>query len=190
MYLNTPECGGATTFPDIAVDVAPHAGNALFFAYDRPHPDTRTRHVGAPVLAGEKWIATRWLRGRQFVCSPLIALRARLNGLATPRAAAPRDGTSAPAGQALRWPVTADRKSRAGHRTRAGTGDHRDRGPDASPRWPPPIHPGTSRRSVRGSSHNRGAVPGDAACLRWHPVWRSLPPPPAPPPPWPVRRSS
>ena len=67
MYLNTPERGGATTFPDIALDVAPRTGNALFFAYDRPHPDTKTRHGGAPVLAGEKWIATKWLRERPFV---------------------------------------------------------------------------------------------------------------------------
>ena len=66
MYLNTPERGGATVFPDVQLDVAPVKGNAVFFSYDRPHAVTRTLHGGAPVLAGEKWVATKWLRERRF----------------------------------------------------------------------------------------------------------------------------
>lgn len=66
MYLNTPEKGGGTTFPDVHVEVAPQRGNAVFFSYERPHPSTRTLHGGAPVIAGEKWIATKWLREREF----------------------------------------------------------------------------------------------------------------------------
>lgn len=66
MYLNTPERGGATVFPDVQLDVAPVKGNAVFFSYDRPHAVTRTLHGGAPVLAGEKWVATKWLREREF----------------------------------------------------------------------------------------------------------------------------
>lgn len=66
IYLNEPERGGATTFPDAGLDVAPQRGNAVFFSYARPHPGTRTLHGGAPVLAGEKWIATKWLRERIF----------------------------------------------------------------------------------------------------------------------------
>jgi prolyl 4-hydroxylase len=65
-YLNTPEGGGATVFPDIGLDVAPVQGNAVFFSYDRPHPSTRTLHGGAPVTAGEKWVATKWLRESRF----------------------------------------------------------------------------------------------------------------------------
>ena len=65
MYLNTPECGGATTFPDARFEVAAVKGNAVFFAYDRPHPMTGSLHAGAPVVAGEKWIATKWLRERR-----------------------------------------------------------------------------------------------------------------------------
>lgn len=65
MYLNTPERGGATTFPDVHMEVAAVKGNAVFFSYDRAHPMTRTLHGGAPVLAGEKWIATKWLRERR-----------------------------------------------------------------------------------------------------------------------------
>lgn len=66
MYLSEPEKGGGTTFPDVHLEVAPKRGNAVFFSYERPHPSTRTLHGGAPVLAGEKWIATKWLRERRF----------------------------------------------------------------------------------------------------------------------------
>ena len=67
IYLNTPEQGGATTFPDVALEVAPIKGNAVFFSYDRPHAVTRTLHGGAPVLAGDKWVATKWLREGEFI---------------------------------------------------------------------------------------------------------------------------
>jgi prolyl 4-hydroxylase len=67
MYLNTPEGGGATTFPDVGLEVAPLRGNAVFFSYDRAHTHTKTLHGGAPVLAGEKWVATKWLRQGVFV---------------------------------------------------------------------------------------------------------------------------
>jgi prolyl 4-hydroxylase len=61
-YLNTPDAGGATVFPDIGLEVAPLRGHAVFFSYDRPQPASRTLHGGTPVTAGEKWIATRWMR--------------------------------------------------------------------------------------------------------------------------------
>lgn len=66
VYLNTPEAGGATIFPDVGLDVAPVKGNAVFFSYDRPHPSTQTLHGGAPVISGEKWVATKWLRQGVF----------------------------------------------------------------------------------------------------------------------------
>lgn len=66
MYLAEPEKGGGTTFPDVHLEVAPKRGHAVFFSYERPHPSTRTLHGGAPVLAGEKWIATKWLREHRF----------------------------------------------------------------------------------------------------------------------------
>ncbi|WP_225781298.1 2OG-Fe(II) oxygenase [Xenophilus sp. Marseille-Q4582] len=66
MYLQEPEAGGATTFPDIGLEVAPVRGTGVFFSYDRPDPATRTLHGGAPVLAGEKWVATKWLREGVF----------------------------------------------------------------------------------------------------------------------------
>ena len=67
MYLNTPDGGGATTFPDVGLEVAPVRGNAVFFSYDRAHVSTKTLHGGAPVTAGEKWVATKWLRQGVFV---------------------------------------------------------------------------------------------------------------------------
>ncbi len=67
MYLNTPEGGGATTFPDVGLEVAPVRGNAVFFSYERAHVSTKTLHGGAPVTAGEKWVATKWLRQREFI---------------------------------------------------------------------------------------------------------------------------
>jgi len=66
MYLNTPPRGGGTAFPDAGVEVGPMRGNAVFFSYDRPHAVTRSLHAGLPVLEGEKWVATKWLREREF----------------------------------------------------------------------------------------------------------------------------
>jgi prolyl 4-hydroxylase len=66
MYLNTPARGGATTFPDAGLEVAPVRGNAVFFSYERPDPDTLSLHGGAPVVEGEKWVATKWLREGRF----------------------------------------------------------------------------------------------------------------------------
>jgi prolyl 4-hydroxylase len=66
MYLREPESGGETTFPDLGLRFAAKRGCALFFSYDRPDPSTRTLHGGAPVIAGEKWVATKWLREGVF----------------------------------------------------------------------------------------------------------------------------
>jgi prolyl 4-hydroxylase len=66
MYLHEPEKGGGTTFPDVKLEVAPKRGNAVFFSYDRAHPISKSLHGGAPVIEGEKWIATKWLREGKF----------------------------------------------------------------------------------------------------------------------------
>jgi prolyl 4-hydroxylase len=65
-YLNTPARGGSTVFPDVGLDIGPVKGNAVFFSYDRPHPVTRSLHGGTPVVEGEKWVATKWLREGRF----------------------------------------------------------------------------------------------------------------------------
>ena len=62
MYLNTPQAGGGTAFPDLGLEFAAIKGHAVFFSYDCAHPTSRTLHAGSPVLKGEKWVATKWLR--------------------------------------------------------------------------------------------------------------------------------
>ena len=66
MYLRVPRRGGATVFPDAGLEVAPVKGHALFFGYDRAHASTGSLHGGAPVIEGEKWVATKWLREGVF----------------------------------------------------------------------------------------------------------------------------
>ena len=66
MYLQHSATGGGTTFPDVQLEVAPRQGSAVFFSYERPHPSTRTLHAGAPVISGDKWIATKWFREREY----------------------------------------------------------------------------------------------------------------------------
>lgn len=65
-YLRAPIKGGGTIFPDVGLEVAPKMGSAVFFSYDRPDPETKTLHGGLPVIEGEKWIATKWLRQSKF----------------------------------------------------------------------------------------------------------------------------
>jgi len=67
MYLREPEEGGATVFPAIDLRVRPEQGSAVFFSYALAHPASLTLHGGEPVKAGEKWIATKWLREREFI---------------------------------------------------------------------------------------------------------------------------
>ncbi|WP_123565397.1 2OG-Fe(II) oxygenase [Pseudomonas vranovensis] len=66
IYLQEPERGGSTLFPDVGFEVVPKRGCGVFFSYDKPDPSTLTLHGGAPVLAGEKWVATKWLHEREF----------------------------------------------------------------------------------------------------------------------------
>lgn len=66
MYLQEPEQGGATVFTDVRLQVLPKRGHAVFFSYSQPHPCSHSLHGGMPVLAGEKWIATKWLREGVF----------------------------------------------------------------------------------------------------------------------------
>lgn len=66
MYLQAPDEGGATEFPDLGVSVPPVAGDAVLFSYsaaaDSNRPDARCLHAGRMVVRGEKWIATKWVR--------------------------------------------------------------------------------------------------------------------------------
>lgn len=64
MYLNTPEQGGGTAFPAVGLTVTARRGSAVYFAYDSG--DKSSLHAGLPVIKGEKWIATKWLRERAY----------------------------------------------------------------------------------------------------------------------------
>lgn len=66
MYLSDTEEGGCTVFPDINLRVKPKRGNALFFRY-KAEASSKTLHGGEPVIVGEKWIATKWLREHIFL---------------------------------------------------------------------------------------------------------------------------
>ena len=66
IYLNTPEDGGETTFPDAKIDVQAVMGNAILFRYPKANSSELTLHGGNPVKAGVKWIAVKWLRDRTF----------------------------------------------------------------------------------------------------------------------------
>lgn len=68
MYLNAPEEGGETIFPMLGIEVKPEKGTALLF-YDcrlDGTVDPFTLHGGAPVIKGQKWLATKWLRQGHF----------------------------------------------------------------------------------------------------------------------------
>jgi prolyl 4-hydroxylase len=71
VYLNDVLEGGETVFPEAGLAVVPRQGHGLYFEYtnSRMQVDQKSRHGGAPVMAGEKWIATKWMRARRFICA-------------------------------------------------------------------------------------------------------------------------
>jgi prolyl 4-hydroxylase len=68
VYLNQPEAGGETIFPLAKISVTPQKGSAVLFYNVTPKgkEDPNSFHGGAPVIQGEKWIATKWIREREF----------------------------------------------------------------------------------------------------------------------------
>lgn len=68
MYLNDVEQGGETFFPKLNLSVTPKKGMAVYFEYfynDQALNDL-TLHGGAPVITGEKWVATQWMRKQRI----------------------------------------------------------------------------------------------------------------------------
>ena len=66
MYLATPDEGGSTSFPDAGIKVQSIKGNAVFFSYESMNSSSKTLHGGDPVISGEKYVATKWLREKVF----------------------------------------------------------------------------------------------------------------------------
>lgn len=67
-FLNEPEGGGQTSFPDAAIKVSPRTGNLLAWnnldAIGQPNPFSL--HQGMPVTAGCKYVITKWHRERPW----------------------------------------------------------------------------------------------------------------------------
>ncbi|MFM0609055.1 2OG-Fe(II) oxygenase [Paraburkholderia sediminicola] len=68
IYLNDVPDGGETIFPEAGMSVAARQGGAVYFRYmnGQRQLDPLTLHGGAPVLGGEKWIMTKWMRERAY----------------------------------------------------------------------------------------------------------------------------
>jgi FOG: TPR repeat, SEL1 subfamily len=66
VYLNDGYGGGETQFTRTGVTFAGQRGDALLFRNSTPsgEPDEMTQHAGLPVVRGEKYVASRWIRER------------------------------------------------------------------------------------------------------------------------------
>ena len=72
IFLNEPEAGGQTAFPQANVRVTPRTGNLLAWnnldEYGQPNP--YSLHTGMPVGGGVKYIITKWYRERPWGIQP------------------------------------------------------------------------------------------------------------------------
>ena len=74
IFLSSVEAGGHTVFPQAEISVKPVEGSALYwFNMDAQNNlDSRIRHLGCPVLFGNKWIANKWVKWlpnfKQYPC--------------------------------------------------------------------------------------------------------------------------
>ena len=68
IYLNDVEEGGETYFPKLNLSISPKKGSAVYFEYFYNNEDLNelTLHGGAPVIKGEKWVATQWMRKQKI----------------------------------------------------------------------------------------------------------------------------
>jgi prolyl 4-hydroxylase len=64
IFLDQPEAGGNTEFPELGIGVRPQPGRMLIWNNARPDgtPNHKTLHAGTPVEAGVKHIVTKWYR--------------------------------------------------------------------------------------------------------------------------------
>ncbi len=64
IYLNNVSEGGETIFPKINLQISPKKGSALYFHYgnQKGQTDRLSLHSSVPIINGEKWVATKWIR--------------------------------------------------------------------------------------------------------------------------------
>ncbi|WP_071395252.1 2OG-Fe(II) oxygenase [Bacillus tuaregi] len=64
MYLNDVEAGGETVFPKLGLSLSPKKGAAVYFHYgnSKGQTDRLSLHSSTPVINGDKWVATKWIR--------------------------------------------------------------------------------------------------------------------------------
>ena len=64
IYLNDVPSGGETIFPKVGLSVTPKKGTAVYFQYgnSKGQVDPMSLHSSSPILNGEKWVATKWIR--------------------------------------------------------------------------------------------------------------------------------
>ena len=69
-YLSTPT-GGRTVFPLLGLSSAPTAGSALVWhtVDSRGRPQQRMKHLGCPVVTGDKWILNKWVKWHHHMFS-------------------------------------------------------------------------------------------------------------------------
>jgi prolyl 4-hydroxylase len=82
IYLNDVEAGGETIFPNLGWSVAPKLGNGTYFEYEneRGELDERSLHGSNPVVHGDKWVATKWMRERRFVSADAEGAEGMIRG--------------------------------------------------------------------------------------------------------------
>lgn len=69
MFLNAPEAGGHTAFPEAGLKIAPRPGNLLtWYNLDSlGEPNPFSLHQGTPVEKGVKYVITKWYRERPWL---------------------------------------------------------------------------------------------------------------------------
>jgi prolyl 4-hydroxylase len=74
IWLNDDYEGGETDFPKVGVRVRGGVGDMLVFRNTRDDGsfDERMIHAGLPVVSGVKWMASRWIRGEDYLRDGLI----------------------------------------------------------------------------------------------------------------------
>ena len=67
-YLNDSFEGGETYFPKIDFKIKPELGMCIAFInmFSDDEFNEESLHAGLPVISGEKYIATKWVRGKEF----------------------------------------------------------------------------------------------------------------------------